>query len=184
MRYRRKKTISKILTTILICFVALGTVIGVTHMFNKSEEGRTNLNPKFTVGGLSEDGTYVDTDKTIYTKNAFECEGLEVKLDFEATIKYQVYYYDENDTFIEKSPVYNMSAELTAPENAKFARIVVEPIWGDDVDEADKVCHWYDIYKYTRQIEISVADNTEEPGNQEDVSPDATAANQFLNRFI
>ena len=83
MKYRRKKTFSKIMSTILICFVAFGAVMAVTHLVNKPDDGRKIIRPVFAVGGLDDEGVYMDTDKTIYSKNAFECDELQVKLDFE-----------------------------------------------------------------------------------------------------
>ena len=40
---------------------------------------------------LTDDGRFKESDESIYTKNAFECQGLDVEIDFDKNISYQIY---------------------------------------------------------------------------------------------
>ena len=157
MRYRKKKTFGKIISFILITVVALGAITGITSLMkNRSEDDSKRLYPIYSIGGLNEEGKTLTTDKTIYTKNSFECDGLEIKLDFDSNVKYQVFFYDELDKFISASPIYEESMKPEIPENAKLARLVVEPIWDEDISEEDRCLTLVDVLKYANQLKVIV----------------------------
>ena len=161
LKYKTKRTLTQILSIVLLCAVGFGAIMGISALSKKLNEETTIIHPSFEVGGLGADGKYVDTDESIYTKDSFECQGLEVKLDFDSNVTYQAFYYDELDKFISATPVYEESLKLSVPADAIYARLVVTPIWGDDVDKDDRVCHWYNVYKYANQLEISVLKDQE-----------------------
>lgn len=161
LKYKTRKTLSQILSILLVCAIGFGAVMGISALSKKLNEDTKVIHPSFEVGGLDTDGQYKETDASIYTKEAFECLGLEVKLDFDSNVSYQVYYYDDLDKFISASTVYSESMKLAVPLNATHARLVVAPIWDSDVDKDDRVCHWYDVFKYANQLEISVLKDQE-----------------------
>lgn len=162
MKFKTRRTsLKQIIAIVLTCVVvfALGAfVIGNTY-----DKDTKIINPTFEVGGLdATTGKYVETDGSIYTKESFECQGLTIKLDFDSQVTYQVFYYDELDEYLgECSEVYDESVELTVPADAKYARIMVTPVWGDDVAKADRVVHWYNVLEYSTQLEISVLKDQE-----------------------
>ena len=156
IKYKTRKTLTQIGSILLVCLIAFGAIMGAVAISKKLNEDTKIIHPQFEVGGLNAVGEYEDTDKTIYTKESFECLGLEVKLDFDSNVKYQAYFYDDLDKFVSCSAVYDESMALTVPANVTHARLVVEPIWDDDVESEDRVCHWYNVYKYANQLEISV----------------------------
>ena len=158
---KTKKKAFRSLILILVGVLALGAVLGVGASLKKDDDMKV-ISPTFAVGGLNDEGKYVNTDASIYTKNAFECEGLEVKLDFDANVTYQAFYYDDLDNFISASEEYEVSDQLDVPVDATHARLVVTPDWDEDVAIEDRVCHWYDVYKYSSQLKISVTDSKED----------------------
>lgn len=163
--YRKRKNIKRVLLFILIGVLAFTSIFGVAALSQKLKKDEKTIYPAFSVGGLTTDGEYLDTNASIFTKKAFECNGLEVKLDFDAKIKYQIFYYDDLDTFISSSEEYTSSTKADIPEDATHARLVVVPVWNKDVELEDRVCHWYDITKYSSQLEISVLKESDEPVN-------------------
>ena len=169
IKYKTKKNLTRVLSIVLICLAVFGAACGISTMRGKGDDGKHTINPTFAVGGLNAQGKYFETDESIYTAKAFECEGLEIKLRFDADITYQVFYYNELDNFVSCSTVYTKSAKAVAPNDAEYARLVVTPVWDSEVDLENRVCHWYDIYKYSSQIEVIVSDASEEDVNLADV---------------
>lgn len=161
--YKTRKTISQVLSIILVCALGFGAIFGISALSKKLKEDMKVITPKFEVGGINAEGKGdKDMDGSVYTKESFECKGLEVKLDFDAKVTYQVFYYDKLDNYLSASSAYDESTELFVPSEAVYARIVVTPIWDDDVASEDRVCHWYDVTKYSSQLEISVLKEQEE----------------------
>ena len=154
MRFRRKN-VKSILSAILVVAVVVGVFAGLNSL---SERDLKTVHPVFTVGGLNEEGKYVESDGTIYTKEAFECQGLEIKLDFEKTIFYEVYFYDENGYFISSTDKSNENSKPTLPSGVTHARIVITPDWDllEVNNKKDQVVKWYEVAKYANQIEIKV----------------------------
>ena len=169
IKHKTRKTLKQIGSLLLIGVLICGVIMGSVAISKKLDDDTRIIHPDFKVGGLDENGEYKKTENTIYTMESFECLGLKIKLDFDANVKYQVYFYDELDNFVSTSDVYEESMEIEVPENAKLARLVVEPIWESDVKEKDRVCHWYDTYKYVKQLEIKVLKD-QEPIPSEDAS--------------
>ena len=137
-RYRSRNNKSKgILAGIICAILIVVTIGGVMSLFGGNDN---TIDLKFSVGGLSDEGTYVKSDSTIYTKESFECSELvKVTRDFDANIEYQVFFYDDADEFVSSSDVYSKSADIVVPEGASRARIEITPIWSSDVDESDRV---------------------------------------------
>ena len=161
IKHKTRKTLKQIGSILLVCMLAFGVIMGSVAISKKMSEDTHIIRPNFEVGGLDANGEYKKTEKTIYTKESFECLGLEIKLDFDSNVKYQVYFYDELDKFLTTSEAYEESMVLEVPEEARYARLVVEPVWEADVKENDRVCHWYDTYKYVNQLEIKVLKDQE-----------------------
>lgn len=158
MRISRKT--KKMLKTILSVVIAVGMLFGVAtliiHINNKSKEDLIKIKPSFEVGGLTEYGKYEDTKKSIYTKDSFECLGLQISLEFDSNVQYQVFFYDETDNFISSSDVYEEGSTPSIPSNAKKARLEVTPIWDADVEEEDKDLNIFKVRKYAKQLTIKV----------------------------
>lgn len=175
LKFKTRKTISQVLSIILVCALGLGAIFGVSALSKKLKEDTKVIHPTFEVGGINAAGKGdKDMNGSVYTKDSFECKGLEVKLDFDAKITYQVYYYDDLDNYISNSSVYEASAAMSVPAEAVYARIVVTPIWDEDVKTDDRVCHWYDVAKYSSQLELSVLREQGNPAFLEKIENTAT----------
>lgn len=131
--------------------LGLGAIMGVGALLNKAEETTTkNINPTYAVGGLTEDGKYLETKGSIYTKNAFECQGLDIDFAFNNNVSYRVFFYDNDGDFILASETLTDNYdEVETPINADTARIVITP------NEDDKIS-WYEVNGYAKQLEIEV----------------------------
>ena len=159
MKFKTKKTLVKVLSIFACGLLVFGAVFGAIALTKSIKNETKKITPTFTVGGLDAAGKYTETKVSIYTKDAFACKGLEIKLDFDSNVKYQVFYYDDKNTFVSQTDIYTATEDLVVPADATHARLVVTPIWEDDVEAEDRVCHWYNTHKYSKQLEIRVLKN-------------------------
>ncbi len=153
---KTKNTLKTILGVVLIIGAVLGISALINSAVNKTDDGLVEISPKFEVGGLTATGKYQETNLSIYNKESFNCNGLQVSLDFESNVQYQAYFYDENDNFVSASDVYVEGQTLNVPLQGLKARIVITPIWDDDVEEDDKEIGFFSVNKYAKQLTIKV----------------------------
>jgi hypothetical protein len=144
------KTVKTII--IIVCCVALvGGVFGIlAGVSNGKFDSKKISGLAFSVGGLDSTGSYESTDASIYTKDAFECQGLTCTLDFDSVISYQVYFYDQNNDFVHTTgKLTGAFVSDSVPFFAKYARIVVTP---NDDAKVSKL----ELLKYAEQITVKV----------------------------
>lgn len=157
-KFRRKGTFKKILAGALAVVLGVGAIAGVSSLVgNKADDdGKVAVNPKWSIGGLDENGKYEESDATLYTKDAFECQGLTIKPNFDSNVKYQIFFYDEMGEFIESTSVLENAYNSDIPNGSTHARLEVTPVWGDDVEEDDQIIKWYNKHKWENNLEIKV----------------------------
>ena len=147
---KSKKTWKNIGLGALACTLGIGAVMGVGALLNREEDLTKIINPTYSVGGLTEDGRYLETEGSIYTKDAFECQGIDVSLDFDSNVSYRIFFYDEDNDFISATEKQTGNYdETTTPYDVKFARIVITP-------NDDEEIKWYEKNGYAKQLTIEV----------------------------
>lgn len=155
-KFRRKGTFKKILAGALAVVLGVGAIAGVSALAQKSDDDMKSISPKFSVGGLTSIGTYEKSDATIYTKDAFECQGLIAKLEFDSSINYELFFYDVAGNFLESTGKLDVGFSDELPYEASYARVEITPIWADDVKESDRVVKWYNVHEYSKQLNLEV----------------------------
>lgn len=138
---------------ILGILTIVGAIIGISTIVEKNDDGLKKINPTFKIGTLDANGEWVDGKANLYT-DMFECQGLEIELAFEHNIKYEVFYYDKDEKFIEKSDVLTddyVNEDLTRV----FARILITPDWSK-IDTNTHEIKWYEVSKYANQLSFKV----------------------------
>ena len=154
-RFRKKKLIN-IISSILAVVLIVGALFGAISAITKyAEKDIKKITPVYAVGGLDKNGNFLDTENSIYTKNAFECYSLKTTLSFDNSVTYQMYYYDKDNNFISASNKINVnynSLDDVMPYETKYCRVVIYP-------NEDDVIKWYEINKYSKQLKIEVAKN-------------------------
>ncbi len=181
-KFRRKGTWKKILAGALAVVLGVGAIAGISALVKKADEDIKSISPKFSVGGLTATGAYEETDKSIYTKDAFECQGLIAKLEFDSSISYELFFYDVAGNFIESTGNLTEGYSEELPYEASYARVEITPIWDDEVKEADRVIKWYNVRKYSKQLNLEVLkeQDTERVSYAETLSEEATLVNAPL----
>lgn len=146
-----KKTIITILLVVLCLGIVGGGIAGIVKLTDTGKlDTKTIASTKFSVGGLDSNGKYMNTNASIYTKEAFECQGLEVSLDFDNEIEYQIYFYDQNNDFVHTTgKLSGAFVKDSVPFFAKYARIVVTP-------KNDEVVSNLEVLKYAGQLTVKV----------------------------
>lgn len=149
INFKSKKTWKNILLIGLACITLVGAIAGISALFKNSKETTKVINPSYAVGGLSVDGKFVDTKESIYTKDAFACQGLDIDVDFRSNVSYKIFFYDD-DVFLSSTDTLTENYdETTTPSFATYARVLITP--NDDTE-----IKWYEISKYADQLTISV----------------------------
>ncbi len=157
INFKSKKTWKKVLTVGLVCVLTLGAVFGITALVGKVEEETTKkLNLSWEVGGLDEQGKYLETKESIYTKDAFECKGLNIKMAFDNDVSYRIFFYDYNDEFVSSTELLTANYSADIDMFVKSARIVITP-------NEDSKISWYEKSGYAKQLTISVDKEQELP---------------------
>lgn len=150
INFKSKSLWKKIGLGCLCGVVGLGAIMGVGALLNKEDETTKVINPTYAIGGLTEQGAYLDTKASIYTENAFECQGLDIEMDFKNNVSYRVYFYDEDNDFLSSTTMLTSNYdENTTPIFAKYARVVITPKEDDEIK-------WHEKNGYAKQLTIEV----------------------------
>lgn len=149
VNWKSKKTWKNILVIGLAIITLVGAIVGLSALFRKSEETTKEINPTYAIGGLTEQGAYLETKESIYTKDAFECQGLNVKLAFDNNISYRIFFYDIDDNFVNATGKLTTNYDEDISIFVKSARIVITP-------NEDSKISWYEKGNYSKQLTISV----------------------------
>lgn len=148
----KAKSIIKKVALVLAGITAITAVaFGVKAIVDYTKNDLKEINPGFEVGSLGSDGKYVADEGSLYTKEAFGCYGLQIKPDFDATVNYQLFYYDILDNYISSSEVLSAGYSDEIPLNAAYARIVITPR-----DDEDGKIGFFEIHGYASQLSIKV----------------------------
>lgn len=138
---------------ILGILTIVGAIIGISTIVEKNDNGLKKIHPTFKIGTLDANGEWVDGKANLYS-DMFECQGLEIELAFEHNIKYEVFYYDKDEKFIEKSELLTddyVNEDLTRI----FARILITPDWSK-IDTNTHEIKWYEVSKYANQLSFKI----------------------------
>ena len=148
--FKSMKTWKKALVIGLAGLTLVGAIAGLSTLFREDEETTKVIKPKYEIGALTDTGRYLETNESIYTKDAFECQGLDIDLAFDNNISYRVYFYDkDNDFYASTTLLTDNYDEKITPLEAVTARIVITP-------NDDQKISWYEINNYANQLTINV----------------------------
>lgn len=164
MKRKTKDLITKIASVALVVatVVGIGALIGHFVSNKADEDGRVVINPSYEIGGLTAYGKYEETKESIYTKEAFKCDGLNIEPEFDSTITYQVFFYDGLGNFVDSSASLEGYYTEAIPTGSSYARIVITPKWDKDTKDDDKKINIFQVNKYAKQLTVKV--NSEQRG--------------------
>ncbi len=132
---KRTKT-NRIFTIVLVVLLGIGVITAGVFIFKPKESKR--IHPSFQVGSIDNNGKYVDSDDSIYS-DKFECQGLKIEPNFSTNVKFNVYYYRFDDSFIKADTNETDKYEAPNDETYRYARIVITP---NKTDKNSKIRFW------------------------------------------
>lgn len=156
--FMKNNLLKKILTCVLGISVIAGVGTGVSSLVRRAKQEKKEISLTWDVGAISNtSGEYIENKQSLYTKDSFECYGLEIDLDFDNDIRYQVYYYDDFDKYLECSDIKSeRHEELDVPLEATYAKIVIYPKW-TNVEEKKQEVKWTNKRSFGKQLSVKVA---------------------------
>ena len=150
-----KRKIKNLLSFVLFIFVFVAIISVISSITTKETKEISSLS--FSVSGVDDNGKLIKSDKTLANEELFECQGLMIEPDFESNVKYEVYYYREDKSFIGKTNVLTSEYEKRMTfDNAKYARILIIPEL-----ESGETIKFYEPIKYAKDLKITVYKNQE-----------------------
>lgn len=139
---------------VIIFLIAIGLIGAVITLFVMVDRNTTITEigaEQYMIGGLDDEGAAAEGDTSIVTRGMFTTDGLKVELADEATVTYELYFYDGEDSFISSTGALSADFNGEVPENAKSAKCVITPT----ADEDGKV-DLLEVLGYAGQVTITV----------------------------
>lgn len=149
MRINRKNKKMLFVAFAVLLVVLTGIVAVLTIQMHRHITTATVSPTDFDIGTLDSTGKVVKSTENIYSKNYINVDGLEVTVKEKSDVQYKLYFYDADKVFIISSSSWlTTDYSGTIPENAVFARIVIDPI--DDAEVS-----LLEVFGYANQLTIS-----------------------------
>lgn len=150
IKIKTKSIIKKIALALAGIAALTGIGFGVKAIVDYTKNDLKTISLSFEVGNLGADGKFVEDEATLYTKDAFACDGLQIKPDFDSTVSYQLFFYDDLDNFMESTDI--LTEAYAGGVHDGYARMVVIPT----NDEDDKIS-WTEKMSYPKQLSVKVS---------------------------
>ena len=152
-----KKSSKKPIIISIIAVLLVGVMsLSIFSIFNT--DNKTISASKFKIGSVSSlSGEYLENNQSIFTPEAFKCQGLQIEKAFDAEGTFSVFYYDMLDKFIGSDKNIG-SSKYVIPDEYKYAvtcRIVITPVLKEDQVSINS----YQISGIVKDYKIKVSDN-------------------------
>ena len=139
---------------IVIFLIAIGLIGAVITLFVMVDRNTTITEigaEQYMIGGLDDEGAAAEGDTSIVTRDTFTTDGLKVELADEASVTYQLFFYDGEGNFISATGDLSADFDGEIPENAAYAKCEITPT----ADEDGKV-DLSEVLGYAGQVTITV----------------------------
>lgn len=151
LKKHKKSDTVKWIIIFLISILLIGAVVGLFIKLDRQTTTTTIGGEAYSIGTLDETGKYVEGDTAIYLRKAITTDGLKVEIADEATIKYQLFFYDKDGEFVSASEELTADFDGEIPENAESVKIMITPT----ADEDGKISV-IEVLGYAAQLTVTV----------------------------
>ena len=136
-RYTLKKhAAADTIKWVIIFLLMIGVIGAIVTLFVILDRNTTVTEigaEQYIIGGLDDEGAAAEGDTSIVTRGTFTTDGLKIELADEATVTYELYFYDGEDNFISSTGALSTDfLGLTVPLSAETAKIVITPTEDED----------------------------------------------------
>ena len=153
-----KSNKAKWLAVLLAGVTLTGAVVGLSVKVSKMDTTKELGSSAYSIG-LLDDTTgkaYEEADKSgLSTDKYYDLDGLKIEVDKNATVKYQVNYYDAEKNFLAVQTLTDDFDSANIPStasNAEYVRIEIIPL--DDDNEKVGI---FEKAGYVNQLTVTVA---------------------------
>ena len=150
----RKHKAADTVKWVIIFLIAIGLIGAVVTLFVMLDRNTTVTEigaEQYIIGGLDDEGAATEGDTSIVTRGTFTTDGLKVELADEASVTYQLFFYDGEGNFISATGDLSVDFDGEIPENAASAKCEITPT----ADEDGKV-DLIEVLGYAGQVTISI----------------------------
>lgn len=119
----------------IVFVLLLGVIASVVTLFIQVDRNTTVTQigaEAYKIAALDEDGTEIESDKSIVTRDAFTTDGLKVEFDSDAKVTYKLYFYNEDEELLSVTEELSENYSGSVPENAVWAKAVITPTEDED----------------------------------------------------
>ena len=139
--------------TLIVLLVAVGICAGAVGIFAATSRDTEKIGAgAFSIGGLNDQGEYVEQKNTIFTDELIECQGLEITPDFKSTVEYKVFLYSTDKELIEVTDKLSGNYKLNNAM-AQYCRIMIIP---EGSAKKDFEIGMFEVRSYAKQLTITV----------------------------
>ena len=143
MTKSKKSKIALIIVGILVLIMAVGLCVRMGSSQTYTKLSATD----YEVGALDNTGAFTKNAGSFVSKDFYDVNGLSVKVDEDADLSYQLYFYDAEENFISATNNFGVTYNGVIPENAELFKIVINPTNDDDIST-------FDIINYGSDVEV------------------------------
>lgn len=149
--FRKKNNIKWIITFSLLAVLLVGMIFAFVKIdSNQKTKEIGSSSFTYSIGLLDEKGEYKQGTSSIYTKDFYSVDGLEIVLDKDATITYNVSFYDEDKEFISATSELSSDLDVSViPETAVYFKVEITP-------ENDSEVSFFEISNYAGMLTITI----------------------------
>ena len=150
---RKHKTADAVKWVVVFLLVIglIGAVITLFVMLDRQTTVTEIGAEAYTIATLDENGEQAEGDTAIVTRDTFTTDGLKVELADEASVTYQLFFYDGEGNFISATGDLSADFDGAIPENAANAKCEITPT----ADEDGKV-DLIEVLGYAGQVTILI----------------------------
>lgn len=115
---------------VIIFLLMIGVIGAIVTLFVILDRNTTVTEigaEQYIIGGLDDEGAAAEGDTSIVTRGTFTTDGLKVELTDEATVTYELYFYDGEDNFISSTGALSADFSGSIPDGAESAGKTLEP---------------------------------------------------------
>lgn len=130
-KHKKSDTIKWIIIFALVALLAAGFA-GMAIVLNRQVKTKELTALSYEIGTLDETGAETDGNTSIRTKDYVTVNGLSVTITDNATVTYQLYFYDTDKAFIESTQELVTDYSGSVPETAEYVKVLITPIADED----------------------------------------------------
>lgn len=148
--HRSNNKTKQIIIGVIIAVLLIG-MAGTIWIMNSKIKTRDISSYSYEVGILDNQGRAVEDNSALRSKDFITADGLTVTVSENASVKYQLYFYDEDKQFVEASETLTTDYTEAVTEGVAYVKIVITP-----TADKDGIVSNSEVVPYADQIKVTV----------------------------